>query len=204
MRGWLAPAGKGAPDVAADATPEQKDAPVETVVLAAAAVPVMPEAVPEARNEEASSRADAEEKPPEPRKKAARKATARASAKTGKARKRDAVDNSEARVAEATPQAKKPARKKASPSEEQAPAPETGAPALLADAREGRADDLKKIKGIGPKLEGTLNALGIFHYDQIAAWGPTEMAWVDDKLSFHGRIAREAWVEQAKALASGG
>ncbi len=79
-----------------------------------------------------------------------------------------------------------------------------GKPALLAAARDGAPDDLKKIKGIGPKIEKLLNGLGIYHYDQIAAWGATETAWVDDKLSFRGRIDREGWVSQAKALVQSG
>jgi predicted flap endonuclease-1-like 5' DNA nuclease len=75
-----------------------------------------------------------------------------------------------------------------------------GQPVLLEKARDGGADDLKKINGIGPKNEKALFGLGVFHYDQIAAWEETAIAWVDEKLSFHGRIARENWVAQAKAL----
>lgn len=75
-------------------------------------------------------------------------------------------------------------------------------PILLDKARNDAADDLKKIKGIGPKIEKTLNDLGVFHYDQIAAWDQAAIAWVDEKLSFRGRIARENWVSQAKALAA--
>ena len=80
---------------------------------------------------------------------------------------------------------------------------EPGKPVLLTGAREGAADDLKKIKGVGPKLEATLNTLGVYHYDQIAAWDDAAIAWVDDKLSFRGRIQREDWVAQAKELAKG-
>lgn len=76
-------------------------------------------------------------------------------------------------------------------------------PALLKAAREGGADDLKKLKGVGPKLEQTLNELGFYHFDQIAAWTEAEIAWVDARLKFKGRIARDGWVEQAGKLAAG-
>jgi NADH-quinone oxidoreductase subunit E len=61
--------------------------------------------------------------------------------------------------------------------------------------------DLKAISGIGPKLEKVLHGLGIWTFDQIAAWTPQEIAWVDDYLSFRGRIGRDDWIGQAKALA---
>ncbi len=76
-------------------------------------------------------------------------------------------------------------------------------PELLSSAREGGADDLKKIKGVGPKLEGVLNDLGFYHFDQIANWGPAEIAWVDTRLQFKGRIERDNWVAQAAELARG-
>lgn len=79
--------------------------------------------------------------------------------------------------------------------------PAEAKPATLAAPRQGGKDDLKQIKGIGPKIEGMLNGLGIYHFDQIAAWTRKETAWVDDRLSFRGRIDRENWVSQAKALA---
>ncbi|MEP2784008.1 MAG: NADH-quinone oxidoreductase subunit NuoE [Pseudoruegeria sp.] len=74
-------------------------------------------------------------------------------------------------------------------------------PALLKAARNGQADDLKRLNGVGPKLEGVLNDLGIFHFDQISKWGPAEVSWVDSRLSFKGRIERDGWIEQAKTLA---
>lgn len=87
-----------------------------------------------------------------------------------------------------------------------AAAPETvsGKPQGLASARGGKADDLKMISGVGPKIEKTLHSLGIFHFDQIAAWTGTEIAWVDDYLKFSGRILRDDWIGQAAALARGG
>ena len=85
-----------------------------------------------------------------------------------------------------------------------AAAEEGAQPELLSEARGGQADDLKQIKGVGPKLESALNELGIFHYDQIAGWSAAEAAWVDDRLSFKGRVARDGWIEQASALAGKG
>jgi predicted flap endonuclease-1-like 5' DNA nuclease len=79
-----------------------------------------------------------------------------------------------------------------------------GKPALLDAPRTGGADDLKRIGGIGPKLEQTLNELGIFHFDQIAALQGEEIDWVDSRLRFKGRIRRDDWIGQAKALASDG
>jgi predicted flap endonuclease-1-like 5' DNA nuclease len=72
-------------------------------------------------------------------------------------------------------------------------------PALLTQA-DGKADDLTQIKGIGPKLQKTLNDLGVFHLSQIAAWTPDNIAWLDERLTFKGRIHREGWVEQAQTL----
>ena len=78
-------------------------------------------------------------------------------------------------------------------------------PALLAAARDSGADDLTRIKGVGPKLRDLLHRLGVFHFDQIAAWTAAEVAWVDENLEgFKGRVSRDGWVDQAKILASGG
>lgn len=95
-------------------------------------------------------------------------------------------------------------------------APATAAPVMAAPvaaqkpqgltaARGGKPDDLKIIKGIGPALEKLCHSLGYFHFDQIAAWTPAEIAWVDDNLEgFKGRVTRDEWVAQAKILAAGG
>ena len=64
-------------------------------------------------------------------------------------------------------------------------------PDSLAQARGGTADDLKQIKGLGPKLEAALNRLGIHHYHQIAGWTEAEAASIDSRLGFKGRIVRE-------------
>ncbi|MCA0318559.1 MAG: NADH-quinone oxidoreductase subunit NuoE [Proteobacteria bacterium] len=76
-------------------------------------------------------------------------------------------------------------------------------PTGLAAARSNAADKLQKIKGIGPVNEGKLHALGIFHFDQIAGWSREEIRWVGTYLAFPGRIDREEWTVQAKALAAG-
>lgn len=77
-------------------------------------------------------------------------------------------------------------------------------PAGLAQPRQDRADDLTRISGIGPKLEKVLNELGIFHFDQIAAWTVAEAGWIGDHLRFPGRVERDNWIGQASALAAGG
>lgn len=78
------------------------------------------------------------------------------------------------------------------------------APALLDGPSGGVADDLKQISGVGPVIEGKLNAMGVYHFAQVAAWTEENCAFVDSKLSFKGRIAREKWIEQAQILAGGG
>ncbi|MGB3407362.1 MAG: hypothetical protein WBA67_07690 [Jannaschia sp.] len=77
-------------------------------------------------------------------------------------------------------------------------------PATLDAPRGGNADDLKRIKGIGPKLETLCNTLGFWHFEQIAGWSADEVAWVDQNLEgFKGRVTRDEWVSQAKLLAAG-
>ena len=76
-------------------------------------------------------------------------------------------------------------------------------PKGLTAARGGKADNLQRISGVGPKNEGILNNLGIYHFDQIAAWTPDQINWVDDHLRFNGRIQREEWIRQASLLAEG-
>ena len=66
--------------------------------------------------------------------------------------------------------------------------------------RPRKPDDLKAIAGIGPKLETVLNGLGVWTYAQVAAWTKEEIAWVDDYLSFKGRIGRDDWIAQAVEL----
>ncbi len=88
-----------------------------------------------------------------------------------------------------------------------APAPEGegSQPEALSAPRDSGADDLKEIKGVGPKLESLLHDLGIYHFDQIAGWSPAEVAWMDANLKgFRGRVSRDDWIGQAKILAAGG
>lgn len=78
-------------------------------------------------------------------------------------------------------------------------------PKQLDAPNDGKADDLKRIKGVGPRLEQMCNMLGFWHYDQIAGWSEAEIAWVDENLQgFQGRVVRDDWVGQAKILADGG
>jgi NADH-quinone oxidoreductase subunit E len=91
------------------------------------------------------------------------------------------------------------------PKPEAAPAADVAQtePELLSGPRDGgKADDLKRISGVGPKLEGVLNDLGFYHFDQIAAWTPEQVAWVDARLKFKGRIERDDWISQARAYAA--
>ena len=81
-------------------------------------------------------------------------------------------------------------------------APGAEKPRLLSGPK-GNPDDLKQISGIGPKLERTLNELGVYHFHQIAQFTASNVAWVDEHLRFKGRIQREGWVEQAVELAAG-
>ncbi len=78
-------------------------------------------------------------------------------------------------------------------------------PEMLSQARDGGPDNLKEIKGVGPAMENLLHSLGVFHFDQVAAWNKDELAWVDANLKgFEGRASRDNWVEQAQILAAGG
>jgi predicted flap endonuclease-1-like 5' DNA nuclease len=86
--------------------------------------------------------------------------------------------------------AKKPAAKKA--------------PTKFYKSAPAKVDDLKLISGVGPKLEQTLNEIGIYQYDQVAVWKKADIKKVDDQLKFKGRIERDDWMKQAKILAKGG
>jgi len=125
-----------------------------------------------------------------------------------------------AKMVEKTPTPQPPPEAPAKPEAAPAPAPEPAGetapgegagedagskPDLLSQARPEGPDDLKLIKGVGPKLEQELNEKGVFHYDQIAGWTEAEVAWADQHLvRFKGRISRDGWVAQARILAEGG
>jgi len=108
--------------------------------------------------------------------------------------------------AKAEPKAKADPKAKAAPKAKAEPKAKGPAkPATLTAARGGAPDNLKEIKGVGPKLEAMLHGMGFFHFDQIAGWTAAELAWVDENLEgFKGRASRDNWVAQAKILASGG
>ncbi len=135
---------------------------------------------------------------PEPKKPAAKKAAAPKAASA----KAPAAKAPVAKTAAAP--AKAPAKPKAAAKPARAAVAPDGKPEMLTKARAGGADDLKLISGVGPKLEGTLNELGVYHFDQVASWRKKEIEWVDERLRFKGRIERDGWIAQAKILAKGG
>ena len=94
-------------------------------------------------------------------------------------------------VAVAAAEAKKPAKKAAAPKAE--------APAAAAAG----GDDLKKLSGVGPALEKKLHEAGVTTFAQIAAWTDADVAAMDEKLSFKGRIEREGWIAQAQEMTKG-
>lgn len=73
-------------------------------------------------------------------------------------------------------------------------------PAKKAGVASGAADDLKELSGVGPALEKKLHEAGITSFAQIAAWTEEDVEKFGEVLSFKGRIEREGWIEQAKAL----
>lgn len=93
----------------------------------------------------------------------------------------------------AAPAAAKPAATKAAPKKAAAPKAEAAA----------GADDLKALSGVGPALEKKLHDAGVTTFAQIAAWTEADVAAMDEKLSFKGRIEREGWIAQAAELAKG-
>ncbi|QQR40946.1 hypothetical protein [Devosia rhizoryzae] len=75
-------------------------------------------------------------------------------------------------------------------------------PPELPAPRSNKPDNLRLIKGIGAKTESALQDLGIYHFDQIAAWQPAHVAWLEGRIAIKGRIGREQWIEQATLLAT--
>jgi len=107
-----------------------------------------------------------------------------------------------AKAATSKPAASKPAK---ATEPKVAPAATVAAkPAKAPPAKNASPDDLRQLKGVGPKLVTLLNELGVKRFDQIAAWGPAEIDTIDAQLgTFKGRITRDNWVEQAGFLAKG-
>jgi predicted flap endonuclease-1-like 5' DNA nuclease len=104
----------------------------------------------------------------------------------------------------------KPAAKSVAAAPKAEPKPKTSAKpaaamtALGVPAAVGAPDNLRQLKGVGPKLNTLLVSLGITRFDQVAAWGEAEIAKVDPELgTFKGRIVRDSWIEQAAFLAKG-
>ena len=142
------------------------------------------------------------------------KAKAEADAKAAEEARNVAPSNAAKPVTNATetdPSLKTPSDVKASNAAEKAASVDSKQGYKLDDknrpeaiARPEAVDDLKLISGVGPKIEATLHELGVFTFKQVASWKKAEREWVDGYLSFHGRIERDDWVKQAKALAKSG
>lgn len=101
-----------------------------------------------------------------------------------------------------TPDTPQPLASEEATDKGQTEGPAESKPAAM-EKPKGDADNLKKINGIGPKIEQTLNKLGIFHYQQIADFTEENIDWVDNHLNFKGRIQRDNWVGQSKELVNG-
>ena len=107
-------------------------------------------------------------------------------------------------VEAATPEAAAPTEEKAAPTAEAAPAEEVKAEVVEKEvaktvaAKPDAADKLTDINGIGPVIEGKLQALGITTFKQIAEFTPEDVERIDGELNFKGRIDREEWIAQAK------
>ena len=174
---------------------------------ATAAVATMPAAAPVADVAPAAKPAAAKPAADKAAKPAAEKAAKPVAAKPAAAK---AAKPAVAKAAKpAAEKAAKPAAAKAAkPAAAKAPKAPKAAPAkpeVLSKARDGGADDLKMIKGVGPVLEKALNASGVFHFDQVAAWKKADATWFDDNVKgANGRVIRDEWVKQAKILAKGG
>ncbi len=96
--------------------------------------------------------------------------------------------------------AAKPAAEKKAAAPKKEAAPKKAAPKKAAKA--DGADDLTRISGVGPVIVGKLHDLGVTTFAQIAAWTPEDVAAMDDKLNFKGRIDRDEWLKQAAEFAA--
>jgi len=135
---------------------------------------------------------------------AAEKAAAEKAAAEKAAAEKAAVEKAAAEKAAAEPEAKAAPDPMPTAAIAEEHVSDEHKPELLSKARDGKADDLKLIWGVGPKLETMLHAMGVFHFDQIATWTDMNLRWVDQNLTgFKGRAVRDKWVEQAAKLATG-
>lgn len=127
--------------------------------------------------------------------------------------KRDVLDEGAERASrnqaliDAPPSSAKPAVSPKSapvPAPVPVPAPAAATPIPAPAPGAVAADDLTRIKGLGPKLAALLHDKGVTSFAQIAAWSDTDVAKIDDQLGrFKGRITRDQWVAQAQLLAAG-
>jgi NADH-quinone oxidoreductase subunit E len=112
-----------------------------------------------------------------------------------------AIDHAEAArvdpVADSVPDPKPDAKKLRTPTAKVVPL------RVVKTDRAPVADDLKKISGVGPRLEKVLNGMGIRTWAQIARWTEADMREIDDKLGLENRVLRDDWATQAKALLEG-
>jgi len=76
-------------------------------------------------------------------------------------------------------------------------------PALYAQPSEGAPDDLTRLRGVGPKMAAALNAEGVFYLSQVAAWSDGEADWIDARIAARGRVRRDDWPGQARAMLAG-
>jgi large subunit ribosomal protein L21 len=118
---------------------------------------------------------------------------------------------SKAKPQKAEPAAEaKPAKAEAKPAKAAETKPAKAEPkaaesaVLFLSAPQGEPDDLKKLTGVGPAIEKKLNAVGVYHYSQVAAFTPDDVAKLEEALHMSGRVERDGWIAQAKKLAEGG
>lgn len=90
------------------------------------------------------------------------------------------------------------------PPEAPTPAARRAKPPVLQAPRHGAPDDFTLIEGVSLLQQTTLYSLGVFHYDQVAAWSDEHVAWIDNYLRLRGRIDDQEWREQAAALSREG
>ncbi len=159
-----------------------------------------------AQAEQAQKEEEAAKAAQEEAEKAARQAEIEAAkeAEAEEAAKRAEEEAKAKKAAESTEQAEVEASHETEEENGKTEEPQGIAPEGLLDApRNGEKDNLTRIKGIGVKIDAALNAIGIYHFDQIAVWTEENMAWADRELAFPGRAKRDDWVGQAKLLAAG-